>query len=529
MADRSHARVPVRARGPAARVTLVRWFAWLAVAAMAQGCGGGDSTTPSRDLLGDPPVTCANADLSALRKTVFVSTAGSDSPTCGSGAAGACRSVQQGIANCTETACGVLVGQGTYELDAAAAGLPRNVVLRQGVNVFGGCMLGGSTESRYRSTLRGPAGLPAVSASAITGATLMHGFVVIAGSSTAADGTASIAMAVDASPGLTMRSLQLVGGPGARGANGVSTTNFSRDCASSGDAASCSTVPGQPTGPQTGQFVNATWAGGTGGDGGPGTATGQSLPSDHPLCAPGGKGGQHGGASIGLLLSDSALSLDPSVVLVASRGGDGGTGGTPLIADFGGGGAGAAGGNGGPSYGLVANGSASPLPVVNEGVFAGSPGAAGSFGNGGVGREAECFGVNGTAGRAGVSVAAYRVGSNWVTQGQGPKKGVGRISLASGQQLASPQGTYLLTMQSDGNLVFSGNAASWSQGGTLSPGSRLLWDEDSLCVVPSAWCAGGGFAPPHLPKEWGPDAFLAVEEGWITIYNGTGAMLWTAP
>jgi len=150
---------------------------------MAEGCGGGDSTTPSRDLLGDPPVTCANADLSALRKTVFVSTAGSDSPTCGSGAAGACRSVQQGIANCTETACGVLVGQGTYELDAAAAGLPRNVVLRQGVNVFGGCMLGGSTESRYRSTLRGPAGLPAVSASAITGATLMHGFVVIAGSS----------------------------------------------------------------------------------------------------------------------------------------------------------------------------------------------------------------------------------------------------------------------------------------------------------------------------------------------------------
>lgn len=519
---------------PPRRGAIARRLLPLASAALLAACGGGsDPPAPSKpDLLGEPPVACAGADLTGLQTTVFVSTVGADSASCGSSAGAACKSVQQGIANCSGAACGVLVGPGTYDLDAVAFPLPRTVELREGVSVIGGCVFDGSADPRYRSVLRGPAGLPAVSASAIGSATLLHGFVVIAGWSAQVDGTASIAMAVDASPALTLRNLRLVGGPGANGANGAQDLIEPEVCGSGGAPADCSTAGGVPGGPQPGRFVGATWVGGAGGHGGTGMASATpSQPGGQLLCGKGGTGGQHGGASIGLLLNDSLLSLDPSVVVFAGPGGNGGGGGDGYPLRYGGAGAGAAGGNGGPSIGLVANGSA-PLPVVNEGVFAGQPGAAGQFGQGGFGEEKRCNAAPGARGQAGTSLSAYRVGSNWLAQNFGPFKGVAPFQLTQGQQVVSPSQRYSLGLDLNGNLrlVDAGVGALW-QSGSSAQGAVAQWGTgETFCVTsesaPPVWCAAMLPGPIY---SFGNDAFLAVEEGHIAIYNAAGRTLWSAP
>ena len=63
----------------------------------------------------------------------YAKTGGTDSPSCGTTIDSACASIAQGIQRCAATGCGVLVAWDEYALTAP-------IVLRDGVNVYGGCV-----------------------------------------------------------------------------------------------------------------------------------------------------------------------------------------------------------------------------------------------------------------------------------------------------------------------------------------------------------------------------------------------------
>ena len=195
----------------------------LAVVLVAFGvvsCGGGSDGSgppPSPGFLvgGEPPAAvCGGADLSNLTSAVYVSTAGIDGAGCGLTTKTACQTLQQGIQNCAASGCGVIVRHGLYPTSAT-------IVLRDGVDVYGGCRFDGEPDRRYRTVIRAspPPGTPAVRAAGIGAPTTVHGLVVI-GKDETFDGTSSITMAVSDSTGLTLTSTVLSAGKGGDGASG---------------------------------------------------------------------------------------------------------------------------------------------------------------------------------------------------------------------------------------------------------------------------------------------------------------------
>jgi len=231
-----------------------------------------------------------------------------------------------------------------------------------------------------------------------------------------------------------------------------------------GSAGACSPHGGVASADVWGGFQGASWlpgVGGAGGSGDVGSGGGGGGPggmctlltADTPRqwfpywgqpgggggaggCGgPGGPGGQQGGASIGLLLAASSMTIDPtSLAIVGGQGGHGGQGATGGSGGAGGGGgaggnagsnctqydaivnigwggpggpggpggaggsgSGGAGGNGGPSVGIaLTGGSAEPDAA---GVYAGFAGSAGGGDRGGAGDG--CSGATGQAGTAG--------------------------------------------------------------------------------------------------------------------------------
>ena len=171
-----------------------------------------------------PPATCGTADLSALSSRIYVSPKGSDTNSCGSSTASACLTLQQGIERCGGPGCGVLVRYGRYPTTTT-------ISLKDGVNVYGGCVFSDSpppdsaAAANYRTEIDASpavAGSAAISATAINAPTLLHGIVVLAKEETAA-GQASIAMSVNASKGVSLRSVTLIAGRGGNGAPGQTT------------------------------------------------------------------------------------------------------------------------------------------------------------------------------------------------------------------------------------------------------------------------------------------------------------------
>lgn len=165
-----------------------------------------------RRLGSSPAAVCGEANLSKLTRLVYVSPQGVDGPTCGTTTTSACKTVHQGINNCTGSGCGVLVRYGLYPLSAA-------IQLSDGVSVYGSCVFDNSTSEPYRTMLQAPPdGKPAITASGINTATTLYGFVVL-GSDATTDGQASIAMTVSSSKGLTISHTVLAAGKGADGAS----------------------------------------------------------------------------------------------------------------------------------------------------------------------------------------------------------------------------------------------------------------------------------------------------------------------
>ena len=153
-------------------------------------------------------VRCANADLSQLVKVVYVSPQGNDVVGCGQTATSPCKTIQQGIANCSGASCGVLVRYGEY-------GTGNAINVADGISLYGSCVFDG-TPYRYRSTIIGN---PAIQANGVNKPTVIDGFVIL-GSNAVNAGDASVAFTVSNSAGLVLRENVIASGKGGNGANG---------------------------------------------------------------------------------------------------------------------------------------------------------------------------------------------------------------------------------------------------------------------------------------------------------------------
>ncbi|WP_006748204.1 pentapeptide repeat-containing protein [Thioalkalivibrio paradoxus] len=169
----------------------------------------------ARDLLAmEEPWVCGKADLSQLTSRIYVSTVGTDGADCGTTPAGACRTIDRGLERCGPSGCGVLVQWGEYSP-------AESVALREGVDVYGGCLPESQSHPDYFSVIQAPAGgKPAVTASGVNAATRMQGFQLVGSAVIEANGAPSIALVVSGSGGLSIVSTEIIAGTGGAGAGG---------------------------------------------------------------------------------------------------------------------------------------------------------------------------------------------------------------------------------------------------------------------------------------------------------------------
>lgn len=168
---------------------------------------------------GDENIACGNANLSGLTSRIYVSASnGTDNDGCGASYSAPCKTIAYGISRCGGSGCGVLVGYDEYAPDATIA-------LRDGVNVYGGCLPQSQAKPEYFSVITAPSGgLPAVSATSINSGAILQGFQVNASAAGGTNGAASVAVLAAGSNRLSIINAQLVanaGGRGSAGANGA--------------------------------------------------------------------------------------------------------------------------------------------------------------------------------------------------------------------------------------------------------------------------------------------------------------------
>jgi hypothetical protein len=99
-------------------------------------------------------------------------------------------------------------------------------------------------------------------------------------------------------------------------------------------------------------------------------------------------------------------------------------------------------------------------------------------------------------------------------------------TLTAGQQLISTSGQYTLTMESNGDLVVSGNGCTiWASGYYGSNPSLILQSTDGNLVVYASsgaiWASGSG----NSGNNTG-DSLVMQNDGNLVIYNASGAALW---
>jgi hypothetical protein len=104
----------------------------------------------------------------------------------------------------------------------------------------------------------------------------------------------------------------------------------------------------------------------------------------------------------------------------------------------------------------------------------------------------------------------------------------GRLLLRAGQSLVSPGGQYTLAMQTDGNLVVSGNGCQiWASGtaGTGSANDLAMQDDGNLVIYTSAgnvvWASGtaGTGSANHLALQG---------DGNLVVSTSAGTPVWAA-
>lgn len=186
-------------------------------------------------------IVCGRADLSGLTSRIYVADTGTDSDTCGTSSSSPCKTIGRGISRCAASGCGVLVAWDEYRPADTLA-------LRDGVNVYGGCLPRNQSRPDYFSAVMAPdGGRPVASAPAIKGRTILQGFQLNASAASGTSAAVSVALLVKDSSGLSVLDTELVanrggqGGTAAPGADGTAGGNGSgRDGGTVGACASTS-------------------------------------------------------------------------------------------------------------------------------------------------------------------------------------------------------------------------------------------------------------------------------------------------
>jgi len=165
----------------------------------------------SKTKLADPYL---NDSTPSGNNTYVTGTTGTDSGTCGATYANACKTISQGITNCSAigTPCNVLIEYGIYPQTTTLA-------LASGVSLIGG-YVGGAPSSQYQSSLTGPTnGSPVISGQNLN-MTLTN--LMINGKSSTIANQAAVAVTLSSTTGtgITMDNIQINAGTG----NNVTTS-----------------------------------------------------------------------------------------------------------------------------------------------------------------------------------------------------------------------------------------------------------------------------------------------------------------
>jgi uncharacterized protein YjbI with pentapeptide repeats len=156
-------------------------------------------------------VVCGRADLSGLTSRIYVADTGTDNGTCGTSYSSPCKTIGYGVGRCASSGCGVLVAWDEYRL-------PDTLALRDGVNVYGGCLPRSQSRPDYFSALVAPdGGKPAASASAINGGVILQGFQLNASAAVGPIDATSVALLVKGSSRLSVLDTEVVANRGAQG------------------------------------------------------------------------------------------------------------------------------------------------------------------------------------------------------------------------------------------------------------------------------------------------------------------------
>ena len=159
-------------------------------------------------------ISCGSANLSALSSRIYVSPDGKDSDSCGVSLTQACQTIAQGINRCSASGCGVLVEWAQYNLTTS-------LQLRNGVNVYGGCLASSQPQAGLASIINAPnGGQAAVQANQITTPTILQGFKLIGTPATGNNGSPSFTFVISSSPNLTLLDTEVIAGNGAIGNKG---------------------------------------------------------------------------------------------------------------------------------------------------------------------------------------------------------------------------------------------------------------------------------------------------------------------
>ena len=486
-------RIAVAALAPA--------FALVVVA--CSGSSDGDMPHAGPRLGSHAAAICPGVDAGAL-SALYVSPQGSDDGVCGAyggGVGKSCKTIAAALSVANYLSYRALVlRHGLYQTT-------ETIDLKNGVSLYGSCLFDGEPDRKYRTVIQAnPApGTPAISANAVN--VTVSGVVVIGKDETASG--ASVAMTV-ANANVTLRRTVLVAGKGGPGGS-VPPDTLTAAVRVGNDR--CYTPGGAASNSLWGQVDLGTfnWAAGIGGAGAGGQVTG-----------PGGVGGGQGGASIGLLLVNTAVVTTVPNEFNRIVGGFGGVGGAgqagPSFGLGGGANSGGAGGNGGPSIG-VASINSSGVPNGDAYIYANTPGGPGAGGAAGV-DAGQCQGDPGVHGVPGGSATVYQFPiPATLTPGE---------SLARGQSLYSPNLQFHLSMQFDSNLVLYAVGGVQYASNTKDQGiyQAIMQSDGNFCMNETA----GQILPICSGSAGHPGARLTVQNsGHAQVIDINGVVLWSVP
>jgi uncharacterized protein YjbI with pentapeptide repeats len=184
---------------------------------------------------------CGRADLGALTSRIYVANDGTDDGSCGSAYDKSCKTVAYGLGRCGPSGCGVLVRWDVYPTTAS-------IVLRDSVNLYGGCLPRSQSRPEYFSAvLAPPGGVASVTAKSINAGAIVQGFQLNASVATGNSAT-SVAVGVSDSAKLSLLDVELVADRGGKGASagtgGAGSTGGNGSGRSGGTVGSCGGTTG---------------------------------------------------------------------------------------------------------------------------------------------------------------------------------------------------------------------------------------------------------------------------------------------